>query len=131
VFTLVKSLFACMQSARRREVAQKIQVTQVSDLSGLDGAETVRFALDGAEYEIDLLAPEAEELRASVAPFAAHARRVKAGRPPRRNRQQARSDLPQIREYMRQRGHKVNDRGRVPDRIVAEYDLLTKYEARQ
>ena len=109
-------------------MAQKIQVTQVSDLSGEEGAETVRFALDGTDYEIDLTPGEAEEMRAGVRPFADKARRKhvprsKAGRKP------SRSDLPEIREYARARGHEINERGRVPQRIIDEYDLMKGYSS--
>jgi hypothetical protein len=109
-------------------VAQKVQVTQVSDLSGADEAETVRFALDGTDYEIDLSAPEAEELRAGVAPYIGHAR--KKGTPRKRRsraRKATRDDLPAIREYARARGYNIKERGAIPGRIVAEYDLLKGY----
>jgi nucleoid-associated protein Lsr2 len=105
-------------------VAQKVQVTQVSDLSGLDGAETVRFSLDGTEYEIDLSAPEAEELRAGMEPYTGHARKMPVQRRRGGKRKPSRSDLPGIRAYARARGYNVKDRGAVPRRIVEEYDLL-------
>jgi hypothetical protein len=43
-------------------VAQKIQ-TLLSDLDGSAAEGTVRFGLDGTEYEIDLNAGHAKELR--------------------------------------------------------------------
>lgn len=50
-------------------------VTVVDDLDGTSPADTVHFALDGVRYEIDLSAPNAQELAAIFAPYAAAARR--------------------------------------------------------
>ena len=44
-------------------MAQKIQTLFIDDLDGSDAEGTVRFGLDGAEYEIDLNAGHASELR--------------------------------------------------------------------
>ena len=45
-------------------MAEKIQFLFIDDLDGGVAAEgTVRFGLDGAEYEIDLNARHAQELR--------------------------------------------------------------------
>lgn len=40
-------------------MAQKIQTVFIDDLDGSDAEGTVRFGLDGAEYEIDLNAEHA------------------------------------------------------------------------
>jgi len=37
-------------------VAQKIQTLFIDDINGSEAEGTVRFALDGADYEIDLIA---------------------------------------------------------------------------
>lgn len=109
-------------------MAQKIEVTKVSDLSGAAANETVRFSLDGTEYEIDLSEAEAGRMREELGPFTARARRIRTARP-RRTRAPSRDDLPDIREYARQRGHEIKDRGRIPGLIVAEYDWLKSYQA--
>jgi hypothetical protein len=57
-------------------VAQKIQTLIIDDLDGSDAEGTVRFALDGAEYEIDLNAGHAKELRDALARYVGAARRV-------------------------------------------------------
>ena len=44
-------------------MAQKIQTLFVDDLDGSEAEGTVRFGLDGTEYEIDLNAKHAQELR--------------------------------------------------------------------
>lgn len=44
-------------------MAQKIQILFVDDLDGREVEDTVRFGLDGAEYEIDLNAGHSQALR--------------------------------------------------------------------
>jgi Lsr2 len=48
-------------------VAQKIQVLLIDDLDGTEAEGTVRFAVDGTEYEIDLNAGHAWALREALA----------------------------------------------------------------
>jgi hypothetical protein len=50
-------------------VASKTVVEWVDDIDGGPAAETVTFALDGVEYEIDLSTEHATQLRASLAEF--------------------------------------------------------------
>ena len=57
-------------------MAQKIQTLFIDDLDGSAADGTVRFGLDGAEYEIDLNARHARELRDALARYAGAARRV-------------------------------------------------------
>jgi hypothetical protein len=104
-------------------MAQKIVATLVSDLDGSDADETVYFALDGRDYEIDLSAGQAEALRASVRKFVAHARKAPAGaqHPRRRRQHQASPKATEIREWARCEGKKVNEFGRIPASLVAEY----------
>ena len=42
-------------------MAQKVQTLYVDDLDGSEVDGTIRFGLDGAEYEIDLNAKHAQE----------------------------------------------------------------------
>jgi hypothetical protein len=55
-------------------MAQKVQTLFVDDLDGSEAERTVRFGLDGTEYEIDLNAKHATELRNALARY------VEAGR---------------------------------------------------
>jgi hypothetical protein len=52
-------------------MAQKITVTLQDGLDGGPADQTVRFGLDGAEYEIDLSAGNATASRERLAPCAA------------------------------------------------------------
>lgn len=114
-------------------MAQKVFVEMVDDLDGSVGEDvaTVGFALDGHSYEIDLNSQNAEKLRQSLAEFVAAARRQRSPRGPRavgkaragapadpasRERAQA------IREWAREAGHEVSDRGRIPANIAEAYE---------
>jgi hypothetical protein len=57
-------------------VAQKIQILRIDDLDGSAAEGTVRFGLDGAEYEIDLNAWHDRELRDALARHVNAARRA-------------------------------------------------------
>ena len=52
-------------------MAQKVTVALEDDLDGGPADETVRFGLDGAEYEIDLSNKNAAAFRRQLAPFTA------------------------------------------------------------
>jgi hypothetical protein len=56
-------------------VASKTVVELFDDLDGGRADETVRFALDGVEYEIDLSAKHAASLRDTLAVYIGHAHR--------------------------------------------------------
>jgi hypothetical protein len=114
-------------------VAQKIKVLLVDDLDGGEAEGTVRFALDGAEYEIDLSPEHAEALRRALAPFIGAARRTRAtGQPTRAGRRAGASglDTTEVREWARVQGIEVKDRGRIPADVVARFKAATGKYAR-
>ena len=57
-------------------MAQKVTVTLDDDLSGGPAKETVRFAFEGTDYEIDLNAKNAAAFRKQLRPYLEHARRA-------------------------------------------------------
>ena len=59
-------------------MAQKVQTLFIDDLDGSAAEGTVRFALDGTEYEIDLNAEHAQQLRDALAAYVRAARRAAA-----------------------------------------------------
>ena len=59
-------------------MAQKVTVSLEDDLTGGPAEQTVRFAFDGTDYEIDLNAKNAAAFGKQLAPYLEHAR--KAGR---------------------------------------------------
>ena len=70
-------------------MAHRYYVELVDDLDGSEAAQTVRFQFGGIAYEIDLSDAHAAELRATLTPFVAAARRV-AGAHDRRQARRAR-----------------------------------------
>jgi hypothetical protein len=112
-------------------MAQKVQTLLIDDLDGGEAEGTVRFGLDGAEYEIDLSAEHAEALRNALAPYVSAARRAPgaaARRPGQSGRRAAGAGAPDptaIREWARSQGIEVKDRGRVPAELVAKFNAAT------
>jgi hypothetical protein len=105
-------------------VAQKVQVLLVDDLDGGTADETVTFGLDGASYEIDLSSGNAGKLRNELAQYLEHARKTTGG-PTRRRRPRSgagRQQSAAIREWAKQHGKKISERGRIPAEILAEYE---------
>lgn len=105
-------------------MAQKVIKNLVSDLDSVPADETVRFALDGQEYEIDLSAGQAQEMRGELVPWVRQARKVP--RSSRRKKRASRDDLPDIRRFAAARGLPVKERGKIPDQITAEYDKVMR-----
>ena len=60
-------------------MVRKVETLLVDDLDGSEAAETVRFALEGRQYEIDLSEGNASRLRGSLAVFVSSARRAGNG----------------------------------------------------
>lgn len=106
-------------------MARKVTVTLTDDTDAtLRADETVRFALDGVEYEIDLSNSNASRLRTALAPYAENGRRV--GGRVNRGRPTAgvtpKSDTDAVRAWARENGHTVADRGRIPQTIIEAYE---------
>jgi hypothetical protein len=109
-------------------MAQKIQTLFIDDIDGGEADGTVRFALDGAEYEIDLSAKHNEELRAALGTYVAHARKL--GGTARRTatrvgRRPSTVDTVAVRTWARENGYDIKDRGRVPADLVSKYREAT------
>ena len=110
-------------------MAQQVIVELVDDLDGTtsDDISTVSFGLDGATYEIDLTDANAQTLRSKLEQFVGAARRT-GGRLKRgtattavrssTNREQTQA----IREWARQQGYDLADRGRIPFNVIEAFD---------
>jgi hypothetical protein len=99
-------------------MAQQVNIVLVDDIDGSPADETVSFALDGKDYEIDLSAKNAGKLRDAIAPYVGHARKA-AGR--RRGRTGAGPSPADIRAWARDNGFTVPDRGRVSSEVREAY----------
>ena len=110
-------------------MAQKIQTLFVDDLDGSEAEGTVRFGLDGTEYEIDLNAKHAKELRNALARYVDAGRRAGASirRPARSGRKPQPNALntTEVREWAKAQGIDVKDRGRVPAELVIKFKAAT------
>jgi nucleoid-associated protein Lsr2 len=112
-------------------MARRTIVALEDDLDGGPADETVRFGVGGSEYEIDLSEKNAAKLRKQLAPFVEHARR--AGSQPRRPVRTAasRRRSRDIRDWARDQGIQLSERGRIPAGIAAQYEAETGRSARR
>ena len=110
-----------------REVIEKL----IDDLDGSDATETVTFGLEGATYEIDLNATNAAKLRDEFATWVGHARRAGGRKATGRSTSgggasSRRKDVSAVREWARQNGHDVSERGRIPAAVQEAYDKANR-----
>jgi hypothetical protein len=105
-------------------VAQKTILELVDDLDGGKADETVTFALDGVDFIIDLSADNAARLRDTLAQYVGHARRT-GGRKQRgaapATETNGKPDTQAVREWARNQGETVAERGRVPQALVIRF----------
>ena len=103
---------------------RKVETILVDDLDGGAADTTIRFGLDGSDYEIDLSEEHADSFRDSVQVFIEAARKAGTGaRSGRGNRKRPATgpDSALVREWAKSKGLEVKERGRVPADIVARY----------
>ena len=112
-------------------MAQKIQTLYIDDLDGGKAEGTVRFGLDGTDYEIDLSAPHAKALRKAAEKY------IKAGRKAGRSLPggqpgrtavdgQVGPNPSEVREWAKSQGVKVSDRGRVSTDLIVKFKAATE-----
>ncbi|MGI8415179.1 MAG: histone-like nucleoid-structuring protein Lsr2 [Nakamurella sp.] len=106
-------------------MATHTTVTLVDDIDATEAVETVEFALDGATYEIDLNAKNAQKLRAAFSNFVDNGRHVarQSGQAPRRRSAGRHSPehLKAVREWARANGYEVSDRARIAINMMDAY----------
>lgn len=116
-------------------MARTIQVVMTCDVDETDDVtdlRTVRFALGGHDYEIDLCTEHLEELEAAFQPYVSLGRKAanngKGGRPtPKRGSRRAapdssgqggsRAKLGEVRTWARAQGYEIGERGRISEAI--------------
>ncbi len=110
-------------------MAQKVQTLLVDDIDGSAADGTIRFALDGTDYEIDLNSDHAQALRDALARYVSAARKIGGGarRPMRSGRKAPANGVntTEIREWAKAQGIEVKDRGRVPAELMVEFKAAT------
>ncbi len=107
-------------------MAQKVMVLLTDDTTGEEADETVTFALDGRNYEIDLTEKNADSLRAALEPFRSHARAVRGQNRSTRGAGNNSSITPAERKQLKAWCEKVGkpipaDRGRLSKDLVQEW----------
>jgi Lsr2 len=127
-------------------MAQKTIVQFIDDLDGTssDTVQTITFGLDGVAYEIDLSDDNATRLCDHLAQFISSARRT-GGRLQRpalvathsaatstsngsgRSREQTQA----IRDWARNNGHDIADRGRIPAAVIEAFEDTNRKTAKR
>jgi hypothetical protein len=107
-------------------MATKTLVQLTDDLDpSLEASDTVRFAVDNTEYEIDLSDNHINELRSAFDKYIQHARKVGGRRgsaPSARQSSGRRTDLSQVRQWAASNGVELSTRGRIAGGVLAAYD---------
>ncbi|MCP3427262.1 Lsr2 family protein [Rothia sp. AR01] len=112
-------------------MAQKVKIILEDDLDGGTAGETVRFALDGGQFEIDLSTENAKQLREAIRPYTSAAQKVTtqnrrgAGRTA-GGGQQRNKETAQIRAWAKENGYEISDRGRIYKSIQDAYHAAQK-----
>jgi hypothetical protein len=104
-------------------MAQRIQTFLLDDFDGSAADGTVRFGLDGTQYEIDLNEVHAKELRTALARYIAAGRRVAGARAAGSGRRAPANGISntEIRTWAKGNGIKINERGRIPATVRDQY----------
>lgn len=97
-------------------------VEVVDDFDGTPADQTVRFAFNGASYEIDLNRAHFEEFAEAIQPY------IKVGRKTGSTRRRGNAGNPaqrletaKIRALAKEEGYELSERGRIPASIVEDY----------
>jgi nucleoid-associated protein Lsr2 len=108
-------------------MAQKVVL--IDDLDGSEGEETLRYTVDGQEYEIDLSGKNAAKFRSDLQVYIDKSREVTPQpvitlRPTRRRGASGsgRDDIAQVRAWAEAQGIPVNPRGRIKKETLDRYD---------
>jgi hypothetical protein len=97
-----------------------------------EGVAEVSFAFDGSSYEIDLCPQHRDDMEEAFATYVGSARRAnRAGTSPRRATRTTsggrsgggsdREEVQRIREWARENGHTVSERGRLSSTVLEAY----------
>jgi hypothetical protein len=102
-------------------MAQRTIVSFIDDLDGGVASQTVRFGLDGVEYEIDLSDENAAKLRTALVAYTEHGRKLsRSGRPYKLIKLGPSSQ--ELRAWAKSHGYDVPNRGRIPRSIQDAYE---------
>lgn len=107
-------------------MAQHTQIILTDDIDGTELAagkgESVRFALDGVDYEIDLSNKNAAALRKAFTPYVDAGRKLRANGRAAERRTKVGPDPKTVKEWARANGYEVKDRGRVSKEVLEAFN---------
>lgn len=103
-------------------MARETIIRLIDDLDGTTADKTVSFMFEGVRYEVDLTEGHFEEFASDLAKWIEAARRV--GITPTRKPASKNSKVREIREWAREQGMDVPERGRLSE------EIMTAWEAR-
>ena len=97
----------------------RVKTYMVDDLDQSEAAETVTFAIDSIQYELDLSPANAGKLRDALAPWVAHARKTGSRRSA--NKPSSGIDSQAVRRWAEANGIELSKRGRIPQDVVSQF----------
>lgn len=107
-------------------MAKQTVVQYVDDIDGkeLKEAITISFAVEGKQYEFDTSAAHAKEFRKTLDKYIAVSRKAGAVKGKRGGAaaKRPRNDTKAVREWARESGWDISDRGRIPAEVVEAYE---------
>lgn len=116
-----------------QQVAKQVITSLIDDIDGSPADETLGFALDGIQYEIDLNNKNGKKVRDFLSTYIEAGTRVgKTGSPAQLRRHQPqyapttdREVNRKIRQWAIDNDYEVSERGRIPQTIIDAYNAQT------
>ncbi|WP_371793073.1 Lsr2 family protein [Streptomyces sp. NBC_01471] len=94
-----------------------------SDLSGKPDAATATFGLGDTWYEVDLTSEEEKKLEDALKPYLKVGRKAEKSAPKKRFVPETTpEERDRIRAWAKKNKYEVEDRGRIPKRVMKAYD---------
>ncbi len=84
------------------------------DLDGSEGAETVRISVGDLAVDIDLSPANRDKLEKLLTPYFEHGHQAV-------RKQGSNTETAKMRQWLQEQGHKVGDKGRIPEDLQAIY----------
>lgn len=103
-------------------MARTMKVVLTDDIDGTPADETIKFSIDGTDYEIELNSDNAAKFRGTFEPYVAKARRVSGSRAPKKKSTTSRFDPMAVRDWARDNGFEVSARGRLSSEVIDAYE---------
>lgn len=103
-------------------MATKVIQSLIDDIDGSPAEVTLRFSIEGVEYEIDLSKANETVFYSVMRPYYDHARRT--NKPKRSSRRATNGyDPAKVREWAKGQGIELGERGRIPASVIQSYKV--------